>query len=143
MWASMVSLAQAVQRAVVETSGGTPEALEASHDLELVLQRHRNTFISLLRNPPKSANERWCIFVEFCWEASRYFTWGVILTRCNSTWVSFLTFPVKHTKQLFIDWHKFISDILWYICKTVFIWIKFWIRWCGFSFPQVHKMNWL
>ncbi len=29
----MVSLAQAVQRAVVETSGGTPEALEASHDL--------------------------------------------------------------------------------------------------------------
>ncbi|KAK8387299.1 hypothetical protein O3P69_018111 [Scylla paramamosain] len=58
MWASMVSLAQAVQRAVVETSGGTPEALEASHDLELVLQRHRNTFISLLRNPPKSANER-------------------------------------------------------------------------------------
>lgn len=64
MWASMVSLAQAVQRAVVETSGGTPEALEASHDLELVLQRHRNTFISLLRNPPKSASERWCSFVE-------------------------------------------------------------------------------
>lgn len=54
----MVSLAQAVQRAVVETNGGTPEALEASHDLELVLQRHRNTFISLLRNPPKSASER-------------------------------------------------------------------------------------
>lgn len=58
MWASMVSLAQAVQRAVVETNGGTPEALEASHDLELVLQRHRNTFISLLRNPPKNTNER-------------------------------------------------------------------------------------
>ncbi|MPC70077.1 hypothetical protein E2C01_064313 [Portunus trituberculatus] len=62
MWASMVSLAQAVQRAVVETNGGTPEALEASHDLELVLQRHRNTFISLLRNPPKNTNERCCFF---------------------------------------------------------------------------------
>lgn len=58
MWASMVSLSQAVQRAVVETNGGTPEALEAGHDLELVLQRHRNTFISLLRNPPKNASER-------------------------------------------------------------------------------------
>lgn len=58
MWATMVSLAQAVQRAVVETRGGTPEALEAGHDLELVLQRHRNTFISLLRNPPKSPSER-------------------------------------------------------------------------------------
>ncbi|XP_045608227.1 nuclear pore complex protein Nup205 [Procambarus clarkii] len=60
MWASMVSLAQAVQRAVETSanSGGTPEALEAGHDLELALQRHRTSFISLLRNPPKNANER-------------------------------------------------------------------------------------
>lgn len=60
MWASMVSLAQAVQRAVETsaTSGGTPEALEAGHDLELALQRHRTTFISLLRTPQKNASER-------------------------------------------------------------------------------------
>lgn len=56
----MVALDQAVQRAVMTsaTSGGTPEALEAGHDLDLALQRHRTAFVTLLRNPPKNANER-------------------------------------------------------------------------------------
>ncbi|XP_064113879.1 nuclear pore complex protein Nup205-like isoform X1 [Macrobrachium nipponense] len=60
IWGSMVSLDQAVQHAVLTstTSGGTPEALEASHNLDLALQRHRTAFINLLRNPPKNANER-------------------------------------------------------------------------------------
>lgn len=57
----MVALDQAVQRAVMTsaTSGGTPEALEAGHDLDLALQRHRTAFVTLLRNPPKNANERY------------------------------------------------------------------------------------
>ena len=40
IWGSMVALDQAVQRAVVAsaTQGGTPEALEAGHDLDLALQ---------------------------------------------------------------------------------------------------------
>ncbi|XP_063595108.1 nuclear pore complex protein Nup205-like [Penaeus indicus] len=60
IWGSMVALDQAVQRAVMTsaTSGGTPEALEAGHDLDLALQRHRTAFVTLLRNPPKNANER-------------------------------------------------------------------------------------
>ncbi|KAK7077982.1 hypothetical protein SK128_011882 [Halocaridina rubra] len=60
IWSSMVALDQAVQHAVLTstTSGGTPEALEAGHDLDLALQRHRAAFINLLRNPPKNASER-------------------------------------------------------------------------------------
>ncbi|KAK4319740.1 hypothetical protein Pmani_009395 [Petrolisthes manimaculis] len=60
LWASMVGLDQAVQRAVETSasSSGTPEALDAGHNLEVVLQRHRSAFISLLRNPPKNSNER-------------------------------------------------------------------------------------
>lgn len=56
----MVGLDQAVQRAVETStsSSGTPEALDAGHNLEVVLQRHRSAFISLLRNPPKNSNER-------------------------------------------------------------------------------------
>jgi len=56
----MQALSQAVQRAVSSSaeSGGSPQALEAGHELDLALQRYRSSFISLLRNPPKNANER-------------------------------------------------------------------------------------
>lgn len=67
IWGSMVALDQAVQRAVMTsaTSGGTPEALEAGHDLDLALQRHRTAFVNLLRNPPKNANERYFLIYTF------------------------------------------------------------------------------
>ena len=60
IWGSMQALSQAVQRAVSSSaeSGGSPQALEAGHELDLALQRYRSSFISLLRNPPKNANER-------------------------------------------------------------------------------------
>ena len=66
IWGSMVALDQAVQHAVLTstTSGGTPEALEASHNLDLALQRHRTAFINLLRNSPKNANERYGVMLH-------------------------------------------------------------------------------
>ena len=56
----MVHLDQCVQRAIAAGANepGTPKSLEAGHELDLVLQRYRTTFISLLRYPPKNANER-------------------------------------------------------------------------------------
>lgn len=67
----MVTLNHIVSKAVSvgATYGTSPETLEAANDLDVVLQRHRATFISLLRNPKKSSTERWakvkCLFVAY------------------------------------------------------------------------------
>ena len=87
LWGSMVGLNQAIQQAVMAASSPTsPDAIdsalrrvELAHQMNIALQRHRTTFVTLLHKPKSQADRFVSSLVYVC-----------IILRCLSKLVIYM-----------------------------------------------------